>query len=796
MERSPTVVACGICCDSGTGAGNAYKAAFDPAGKHMRELGGCGIFDSPEHLSTVVGAARGFSSFPARLPRCARILFSALDEAFENFSFAGISPERIGVYAGTSVGGILESENAFAKILESGRETADSAFRYYECSTLAELVAKRIGARGECSTFSTACSSSSLALESACLAISEGRADAAVVCGADTLSRITVNGFGSLRLLSGGVCKPFDSSRDGINLGEAGGVIVVVAREFLGTRPALAEFLSFGSTCDAYHPTAPHPDGAGAKAALELCLDSSGLSAGDISYYCAHGTGTPANDSAETAVLRGVFGENSKIAFSSLKGVFGHTLGASGILNAIVAIRALSESAFPPSAGYSEGANPEPLKVPLADARAKVALSVSLGFGGNNSCAAIAKPKSFAGAPASAKYSGKIFVYGAGTACPNPDFAKIPLARENAELLSDGLLSDIPPLKKRKWAKLQRMFLQAARAAAQHAGVSVFGGRTCVSCSTGLGMVEQTRKFLESVISSRERTPLPTAFTNSVHNAPASALALFFKATGYNCSTTAKEISFEAALAEACARIRGACREWLSNGGFPEVVLSGGFPNAYLNGIYQQIYEGDIIARNGFENKFALRLLLKKTAEGVGRPLSFSRLQGIVSSAGARIGKATVIRYMESACEAFLLYPIRNFADKLVARETNPKYFFADNGILKLLARDPASAQFENAIALALLRRYGTDERVFFYEDDRATDVDFYIPEEETAIQACLRLDASDATSTRETAALLKLGNRLDCRRLLILTLEEERTIEDKGRKIEVMPLWKWLLGL
>ena len=157
MERSPTVVACGICCDSGTGEENAYKAAFDPAGKHMRELGGCGIFDSPEHLSTVVGAARGFSSFPARLPRCTRILFSALDEAFENFSFAGISPERIGVYAGTSVGGILESENAFAKILESGRKTVDSAFRYYECSTLAELVAKRVGARGECSTFSTAC---------------------------------------------------------------------------------------------------------------------------------------------------------------------------------------------------------------------------------------------------------------------------------------------------------------------------------------------------------------------------------------------------------------------------------------------------------------------------------------------------------------------------------------------------------------------------------------------------------------------------------------------------------------
>lgn len=560
MTRRPTVVSCGLCCASGAGAEAAYRASFGASGTLFRELGDCGLFPLPRRASVRVGAAGGFRR--SKLPRCAQILFAALDEALAGSPLEGIERDRIGVYAGTSVGGILESENALCSIL-AGSEDSDGAFKFYECSSVAELVAKKIGARGECSTFSTACSSSSLALESACLAISEGRVDAAVVCGADTLSRITVDGFGSLMLLSKSDCRPFDAARDGINLGEAGGVMVLLAREFLGGRRAIAEFLSFGSTCDAYHATAPHPQGEGVEAAISLCLESGGLSRSDVSYYCAHGTGTGANDSAELAALRAVFGESAP-PYSSLKSVFGHTLGASGILNAIVAAAALCDGVLPPSAGYSSGASPEPIVSPQKTA-GKIALSASLGFGGNNSCAAIAKGGTEIKSRARTE-ARRIFVYGAGSASANPDLSKPLSARPRAQLDSDSLLPDIPVLRKRKWAKLQRMFLSASRDALAAARGAKLGERACVSCATGLGMASETQKFLEGVL--LKDSPLPTAFTNSVHNAPASAIAERFKCRGYNCATTAKEISFEAALMEARARIRGgSCDSGIVAGG-------------------------------------------------------------------------------------------------------------------------------------------------------------------------------------------------------------------------------------
>lgn len=560
MTRRPTVVSFGLCCASGAGAEAAYRASFGAPGALFRRLGECGLFSLPRRASARVGAARGFRR--SRLPRCAQILFAALEEALAGSPLGGVARDRIGVYAGTSVGGILESEDALREIL-AGSEGSDGAFRFYECSSMAELVAKKIGARGECSTFSAACSSSSLALESACLAISEGRADAAVVCGADSLSRITADGFGSLMLLSKSDCRPFDAARDGINLGEAGGVMVLLAREFLGGRRAVAEFLSFGSTCDAYHATAPHPRGLGVKSALSRCLESGGIAPSDVSYYCAHGTGTAANDSAELAALRAVFGEGVP-PYSSLKSVFGHTLGASGILNAIVAAAALDAGVLPPSAGYSSGASPEPV-VSREKRAGTVALSASLGFGGNNSCAAMAKGGVRIKSPAPAP-GRKIFVYGAGSASANPDFPRPLPPGARAELDSDSLLPDIPVLKKRKWAKLQRMFLSASREALSAARGAALGERACVSCATGLGMVSETRRFLEGVI--LKDLPMPTAFTNSVHNAPSSAAAEMFKCLGYNCAATAKEISFEAALMEACARIRaGSCDSGIVAGG-------------------------------------------------------------------------------------------------------------------------------------------------------------------------------------------------------------------------------------
>ncbi len=233
---------------------------------------------------------------------------------------------------------------------------------------------------------------------------------------------------------------------------------------------------------------------------------------------------------------------------------------------------------------------------------------------------------------------------------------------------------------------------------------------------------------------------------------------------------------------------------------FADYYRFGGFPEGarlaskrdYINSVYQKIYLGDIASRNQIENQFALRILFKKMAESVKQPISFTRLSNIVASTGAKLAKSTLINYVEYSKNAFLIYPIKNMADNLTQRETNPKYYFVDNGIISILAMDVDTSLLENMVALELLRRYGIDEQVFFY--NKNVEVDFYIPDVSIAIQVSYNPRKSDDTWERETSALIKLSKVLDCKRLLILTYELEETVEINGRTIKVLPVWKWLL--
>lgn len=233
---------------------------------------------------------------------------------------------------------------------------------------------------------------------------------------------------------------------------------------------------------------------------------------------------------------------------------------------------------------------------------------------------------------------------------------------------------------------------------------------------------------------------------------------------------------------------------------FAEYFRFGGFPEGarlaskrdYLNSVYQKIFVGDIATRNKIDNLFSLRILFRKMAESVKQPTSFTRLANIIASTGAKLGKATLINYMEYAKEAFLIYPIKNIADNLTSRETNPKYYFVDNGIISILALDADTSLLENMVALELIRRYGTDERVFFF--NRNVEVDFYVPDEALAIQVSYNPRKTDDTWQRESGALIKLGKILDCRRRLILSYDVEETVEVGGNVIEVMPVWKWMI--
>lgn len=235
-----------------------------------------------------------------------------------------------------------------------------------------------------------------------------------------------------------------------------------------------------------------------------------------------------------------------------------------------------------------------------------------------------------------------------------------------------------------------------------------------------------------------------------------------------------------------------------------EYLLWGGLPESveltvkrdYLTSTLQKIYLGDIVSRNMVSNPNTLRLLLKKIAESVMRPVSYNRLSHILSSVSGKITMPTVNKYIEHCEAAWLLLRLRNVTASFAEKETACKYYFVDNGVLNLFLLNGETALLENLVALSLFRKYGHDqdnERVFFYNDK--VEVDFYVPEDKLAIQASYSINQSEATYDREVGALKRLPKVLPCNRRLILTYDESDTISDEFGVIEVMPLWKWLLG-
>jgi predicted AAA+ superfamily ATPase len=181
-------------------------------------------------------------------------------------------------------------------------------------------------------------------------------------------------------------------------------------------------------------------------------------------------------------------------------------------------------------------------------------------------------------------------------------------------------------------------------------------------------------------------------------------------------------------------------------------------------------------------------------AESIKQPISFTRLAHIVSSTGAKVGTNTVINYIEYAKDAWLITPIQNIASRLVDKETNPKYYFTDNGILNLFLLDGNTSLLENLVAITLLRKYGRNDAVFFY--NKEIEVDFYIPDDSTAIQVCYNLDNSEGTFDREINALLKLSKVLECNKMLVITSDTERRLELDNKIIDIVPIWKWLLEI
>ena len=242
--------------------------------------------------------------------------------------------------------------------------------------------------------------------------------------------------------------------------------------------------------------------------------------------------------------------------------------------------------------------------------------------------------------------------------------------------------------------------------------------------------------------------------------------------------------------------LKKAYEEYVKWGGLPE-SLGLSVKRNYISSVYQKIYLGDICTRNKISNPNLLRLLIKKIAEGVKQPVSYTRLAQVLSSVGGKISVPTTSSYICYSEDAWLLLRLHNISSSFSEKETNCKYYFVDNGILSILLVDPATTLMENLVALQLFRIYGHDqdnERVYFYNSN--VEVDFYVPEDELAIQVSYSISRDIDTWEREVGALQKLPKALACKRRIILTYDEQQIIEDEYGKIEVIPCWKWMLGI
>jgi len=315
----------------------------------------------------------------------------AVHEAAERHGAA-----RIGVFMGTSTAGILQTELAYRRRdPRDGSLPADFDYRHtHNTFSVAEYVRARLGLAGPCAALSTACSSSAKAFASAARLVEARVIDAAVVGGVDTLCLTTLYGFGSLDLLSKAPCRPYDAERDGISIGEAA-ALFLLERVPANARDGIA-LLGTGESSDAWHMSAPHPEGRGARMAMEAALRAASLAPGAIDYVNLHGTGTQSNDASEDRAITALFGD--RVPCNSTKAMTGHALGAAGGVEAIVALLAIRDGFVPPGVGTRRidpalGAHYE---IAGGARRVDRVMSNSFGFGGSNCSLVFGRAESLA----------------------------------------------------------------------------------------------------------------------------------------------------------------------------------------------------------------------------------------------------------------------------------------------------------------------------------------------------------------------------------------------------------------
>lgn len=308
---------------------------------------------------------------------------AAAKEALED---SGLNPSenRIGLISATSVGGMDISELFYREYLPDNRRGRLRQLTGHDCGASTQFIYDHLGLNSFCTTINTACSSANNAIMLGSRMIKAGMVDAVIAGGTDSLCRFTVNGFSSLGILDSKYCRPFDATREGLNLGEGAGYLLLVSDK-LKSAKRYSRVAGYSNTNDAFHQTASSASGEGAYMAMSGALEMSHLDKSEIGYINVHGTGTPNNDSSEATALKRLFGENIP-PYSSTKGFTGHTLGAAGGIESVFTVLSIYGGYIWPNLNFSE--RMEECDVPPQtsverEVEIRSAMTNSFGFGGN-----------------------------------------------------------------------------------------------------------------------------------------------------------------------------------------------------------------------------------------------------------------------------------------------------------------------------------------------------------------------------------------------------------------------------
>lgn len=396
-HRRIAITGVGIICALGT----TREAVW----RHMLD-GACGIgpvsqFDSAGYRSGIAAEVdlselqAAFTPYQRRRwSRSDMMAVIAATEALDDAGVleSGIDRRRVGVLLGAGTGDLVRNESYYFTMQRDGIERARPSWIHnHFSSTPVDVVANHFELQGLRNCLMAACSSSTIAIGQAVDAIRTGRLDAALAGGTDALSRLTFAGFNALRLMDPEPCRPFDASRNGMNIGEGAAILVLEEMERARARGAhiYAELAGYSFTCEAHHPTAPEPEGLAIGHTLRTALEDAAIDADEVAHVNAHGTATPQNDRAEARGMHQTFGARARtIPVTSIKGMIGHCLGAAGALEAAALALTVERGIIPPTIHHTATdaecdvdvvAN-TPRETPVS-----CAISTSLAFGGNDS---------------------------------------------------------------------------------------------------------------------------------------------------------------------------------------------------------------------------------------------------------------------------------------------------------------------------------------------------------------------------------------------------------------------------